>query len=71
MLNIVQCCSNSFEEQACVVSAEAEIVAHGIANISLLRLIESEIEFVINIWVLIPFLVVDGWSDYSVLHREN
>ena len=61
--------SKFFEEQACVVSAEAKIIAHGVANVALLCLIECEIEFVIDIWVLISLFVIDGRSNYAVLHR--
>ena len=61
--------SKFFEEQACVVSAKAKIVAHGVANVALLCLIECEIEFVIDVWIFISVFMIDGRSDYTMLHR--
>ena len=63
--------SKFLEYQASVVSTKAKVIAHSIANIAWLCLIECKIQLVVDVWIVISFFVVDGRSDYAMFHRQN
>ena len=48
------------------MAAEPEGIGHGGLNITFLRLVEGEVQFVIYFRVIVTLLVVDGWWDHTV-----
>ena len=59
------------EHETSVVSAEAESVTEGILEIPFLRLIEGEVDAVINLLVFILRIVIDGRRDDTVLECHD
>ena len=54
---------NLLEDDASVMTSEAEGVAHGYIDSTLLRLVEGEVELVVYLIVFVAWLMVDGRSD--------
>ena len=59
------------EYYTCVVAAETECVAQCGSYFSLLCFVESEVEIVVDVFVLVVFLVVDCRRNDVVLHCEH
>ena len=55
-------------DAASIVTSEAEGVAEGCTHGTLLRLVEGEVEVVVNVFVIVAFLVIDGGRNDVVLH---
>ena len=52
------------------MSAETECVAKCIADIAFLRLVEREIQTVVNLWVLVLGIMVDGWRNNTIVQCQ-
>ena len=57
------------EKQRSVLSAEAKGVAEGVADVALPGCVEGEIEFRVNLWVILE--VVDGGRDDTFVERHD
>jgi len=53
------------------MAAKPEGVGHGSLNLTFLRLVEGEVQFVIYIRIIIILLVVDGRRDHAFLDGQN
>ena len=53
------------------MSTKTEGVAHSCTHLALLRLVEGEVEIVIQLGVFVAFLVVDGGRNNVVFHSQN
>ena len=58
------------EYDTCIVTTETEGVAEGSTNGTLLSLVEGEIERIVNLWIFVTSLVVDGWRYNVILDSE-
>ena len=52
------------------MTAKAECVAHGSAHLTLLCLVEGEVEIVVDFLIVVTLLVVDGGGHDVVLHSQ-
>ena len=53
------------------MTTKAEGVAETSTNLALLSLVEGEIQIVIDLWIVIALLVVDGGRNDIVLNSQN
>ena len=59
------------KEQASVMSAEAEGVTQGIADIAFLRFVKGEVHAIVDVLVQVFGVVVDGWRDDTVFEGHD
>ena len=60
---------NLLEDDASVVTSEAEGIAHSYVDGALLRLVKGKVELVVYLIVFVAWLMIDGRCDYIFLDR--
>ena len=59
------------EYYASVVSAKSKRVADGSTHLAFLRLVESKVQTVVQLWILVALLMVDGRRYDVVLYAQH